>query len=239
MSLTGYGDPPALRFGVFWCARSRCSPRAPCVCRAAHSHPEALSAPGLIRLGSRTPPGQLPPGAWGPQGHEGSRDCSTPGGVPAAGCLWGMHTHPGGGHTRTRVSPGAPEGPPFPTGARQGRFSAPLGTAVPAHNDMVIASRARPHARCSSPAPSFTGTPPCPPRGLISALPQHPAAMPGAPPHTPRGGCRHLLAPQLGNPSFPSMFTRVTGVLRRCTSHFLLGHFHLCPRIMIFSATLI
>lgn len=96
---TAHGDPPALRFGVFCCARSRCSPRAPCVCRAAYSHPQALSAPGLIRLGSTTPPGQLPRGLGVPRGTKAAEISAHPG-VP----LPLGHAHPPGRvHTHTRM----------------------------------------------------------------------------------------------------------------------------------------
>lgn len=177
-----------------------------------------------------------------------------PGRGVLGGGTWGINPHPWG-HvlgTCTRVT-GCSLGPPSPCSPRvlsRGHFSAPLATAVPAHNDMVIVSRG-PATRTAQLAdqPSKPGVaaawgggshhlPPHPPMGPPCLAPSRtcPSGNEGG---NPPAGCGHLLAWELRNLFFPVVFTRVRGVLCRCTSHFLLGHFHLCPRIMIFSATLI
>lgn len=159
-----------------------------------------------------------------------------------AGCPFGYR------YTCSWVLPGGPP-PRSPRALGRGRFSAPLATAVPAHNDMVIVSRG-PATRTAQLAgrPSQTWGSCCPGGShlLSPHLPMGPHVrlhLGLAPVATWGGnnpaGCGHLLAWELGNLFFPVVFTRVRGVLCRCTSHFLLGHFHLCPCIMIFSATLI
>lgn len=186
----------------------------------------------------------------------------TQGEVPSAGDSWGMCAHLGGhalgacmgAHTRSWVLLRAPpRAPPLPCSLQVlsgGRFSAPLATAVPAHNDMVIASgglatrtarlagQPSPHRGYPLPGGSHHPLPSpawgTPASGSIRGLPQWQCGG-----EAPRQAAVTSPARELGNLSFPVVFTRVRGVLRRCTSHFLLGHFHLCPRIMIFSATLI
>lgn len=75
----------------------------------------------------------------------------TQGEVPSVGGAQGMSAHLGEHvgrmygcmHTCSWVFPWAPPGGPsprFPRVPTRGCFSAPLATAVPAHNDMVIAS---------------------------------------------------------------------------------------------------
>lgn len=72
--------------------------------------------PGAYPPGEHNPLWAASPGAWGPQGREGSRDFSTPRGAPAFGARTPTRE---GAHTHTHVAR-CPRGAPVPHGCPAG-----------------------------------------------------------------------------------------------------------------------
>lgn len=123
-------------------------------------------------------------------------------------------------YTCSRVLPGAPS-PLSPRVLSRGHFSAPLATAVPAHNDTVIVSQgpatrtaqlagqpSQSRGRCCLGGPRSHRVPPQLPMGppCLAACGTCPSGSGGG---EPLAGCGHLLAWELGNLFFPVVFTRV------------------------------